>query len=73
MMKFNKDNVVQTANGDTLNIAEGCTGSQCCGGKFLISMFGNAPRQYHQGTFTKEELKKLGAIIARLTNDQEFK
>jgi len=67
MMKFDKNNVVQTESGDTLNIAVGCEGSQCCGGKFLISMFGKNPRTYHQGTFTVEELEKLGAIIDRLT------
>lgn len=67
MMKFDKENVVQTANGDTVVIAPGCENSQCCGGKFFLDIFGNSARTYNKGSFTKEELKKLGAIINRLT------
>lgn len=67
MMKFDKDNVVQTETGDTLVIAVGCENSKCCGGTFMIDIFGNTPRTYNKGTLTKEELKKLGDIINRLT------
>lgn len=66
MMKFDEKNVVQTETGDTLSIGVGC--GDCCQSRFLISVFGNSPRTYFQGTFTKDELKKLGAIINRLTN-----
>jgi hypothetical protein len=65
MMKFDIENVVQTGDGDTLSIAVGC--GECCHGNFIISMFGNSPRTYNKGTFTRAELKKLGTIIARLT------
>jgi hypothetical protein len=69
MMKFSEENVVQTEEGDTLSIGVGMKGCECCRDTFLVSMFGNNPRTYHQGRFTKDELKKLGDMIARLTND----
>lgn len=67
MIKFDTQNVVQTKTGDTLSIGVGCKDSPCCDGTFVLSVFGNNPRTYHQGKFTKEELKKLGDIINRLT------
>lgn len=67
MMKFDKDNVVQTATGDTVSIAVGMEGCPCCKDTFKLSVFGNSPRTYWQGTFSKDELMKLGAIINRLT------
>jgi len=69
MIKFDTKNVLQTENGDTLSIGVGSDFCDCCKDKFVVTMFGAAPRTYHQGTFTKEELKKLGDMIARLTND----
>lgn len=69
MIKFDTKNVLQTANGDTLSIGVGCDFGECCKDKFIVTMYGAAPRTYHQGTFTKDELKKLGEMIARLTND----
>lgn len=69
MMKFDEKNVVQSLDGDTLSIGVGSKNCPCCSDTFLISVFGKTPRTYHKGTFNKEELKKLGAIIARLTDD----
>lgn len=69
MIKFDKENVIQTVTGDVLSIGVGCKNSPCCDGTFILSMFGNNPRTYHQGKFTKEELAKLGALIQRLTNE----
>lgn len=60
MMKSSPENIVQTETGDTISISVGC--GDCCESKFLVSMFGNSPRTYHQGKFTKDE-----AVIERLT------
>lgn len=67
MIKFDDENVVQTVNGDNIVIGVGCENSSCCGGKYHLDIFGNSPRTYNKGILTKEELKKLGEIIQRLT------
>lgn len=66
MMKFSEENVVQTEDGD-LTIGIGC--GECCRGRYKLSVYGNNPRTYNNISFSKEELKKLGDIIARITHE----
>jgi hypothetical protein len=64
MVKFETENVLQTADGD-LTIGVGC-GKSCCEGRFFLNVYGDSPRTYNKMSLTREDLKKLKAIIDRL-------